>query len=321
MKRNLLLLAALCCGMTLVSGSDADAPSSDKKLKLALVTNNDADYWHLAKAGCEDAGKELGNVEIDFLINKSGDSEGQLRLLQQVMNGKPDGVGVSAVNVFEETEPLSTIAGQTLLVCFDSDASPSKRAGYIGTDNVAAGVQAGELIMECLPEGGKVMLFVGNARAQNAIQRIVGIRRALRDSEIHIVDTITDDTDRARAKQNAADTLTNHPEVTCLVGLWSYEGPALLEAVREAGKIGEVQIVCFDDAPETLVGIGWGAIHGTVVQDPYEIGRQTVIALKTYLGGDTNVFGEEETIHIPTQKIKQDDVSAYLVEQGKLLSQ
>jgi len=67
------------------------------------------------------------------------------------------------------------------------------RACYVGTDNVAAGRQAGQMIKEVLPTGGKIMLFVGKLDARNAQERIQGIREVLRDSQIQILGVRTDD--------------------------------------------------------------------------------------------------------------------------------
>ena len=61
----------------------------------------------------------------------------------------------------------------------DSDAPQSARTCYIGTDNVAAGRQAGQLIREAIPEGGAIMLFVGKLDARNAQERVQGIKDAL----------------------------------------------------------------------------------------------------------------------------------------------
>jgi len=206
------------------------------------------------------------------------------------------------------------------LICCDSDAPKSKRACYIGTDNVAAGVQAGNMIKECMPDGGKIMLFVGHSDAQNAMERADGIKKALEGSNIQIIDIRTDDTDAVRAQKNAADTLVKYPDIGCLVGLWNYNGPAILNAVRSAGKIGKVKIVCFDDEADTLGGIASGAIYGTVVQNPFKFGQEAVTLMDKYLHGDKTVFGDGK-IYIPTRDIKKDNVADYQAEQKKILGQ
>jgi len=327
MKTLQSFLAAVCvaaivsgCGkkeeITPASGGAAPA----KKLKLAFVSNNAANFWSFARAGCNEAATELGDVDVDFRITQDGSSAAQRQILDDLVAKGEDGIAVSVDDPDNQTEFLNKVAAQTLLICCDSDAPNSKRACYIGTDNEAAGVQAGNMIKECLPNGGKIMLFVGHSDAQNAVARAGGIKKSLEGSNIQIIDIRTDDTDSVRAQKNAEDTLVKYPDIACLVGLWNYNGPAILNAVHAAGKIGQVKIVCFDDEADTLAGIASGAIYGTVVQNPFEFGKQSVTLMDKSLRGDKTVFGNG-TIYIPTRNIKQDNVAAYQAEVKKILGQ
>src|SRR5207247_4704434 len=123
-----------------------------------------------------------------------------------------------------------------------------------------------------------------------------------------IIDVRTDDTDRVRAKANVSDTLVKYPDVKELVGLWSYNGPAILNAVRDAGKVGQVKIVCFDEEDETLAGVKEGAIYATVVQQPFEFGYQSVVLMSKILKGDKSVIPANKQINVPTLVIKKDTV-------------
>ena len=100
-----------------------------------------------------------------------------------------------------------------------------------------------------------------------------------------LLDIRTDETDRARAQKNVEDTLVKYPDIAGLVGLWNYNGPAIRNAVRSAGLIGKVKIVCFDENAETLEGVAAGDIYGTVVQQPYEFGKQAITRMAQYLNG------------------------------------
>ena len=82
----------------------------------------------------------------------------------------------------------------------------------------------------------------------------------------------SDNLKTARAKSNAADTLVKYPDIAALVGLWSYNCPAIYNAVKEADKVGKVKIIAFDEEDETLAGVKYGAIYGTIVQRPFEFG-------------------------------------------------
>jgi ribose transport system substrate-binding protein len=335
MKSNRFMLMAAACALAVaISGcsksdtsttgnsspstpTDAAAPVK-KKLHLAFVVNNAATFWTIARAGTEDAVKQLGNVDVDFRIPSDGQPATQRQILDDLVAKGVDGIAVSPIDPANQTEFLNHIASKTLLICHDSDAPDSKRVCYIGTDNFAAGQEAGKLIKEVLPNGGKIMVFVGFADAQNAKDRFGGIKKELEGSNIEILDLRTDDADPVRAQKNAEDALVKYPNISCMVGLYNYNGPAILNAVRSAGKTGAVKIVCFDENDETLAGVASGDIYGTVVQQPYEFGKQAITKMAKYLEGDQAALAGGKQI-IPTLSLKKDSVADFQARLKKLL--
>ena len=199
-----------------------------------------------------------------------------------------------------------------MLFTHDADAPNSNRVMYIGTDNVAAGRQAGELMKKALPDGGTAMLFVGTMDAANARERSQGIKEAIEGSGIEIIDIRTDGGDQTKAKANAEDTLTKYPDIDLLVGLWAYNTPQIYNAVKAAGKEGKVKIVGFDEDQQTLKGITDGDILGTVVQQPYEFGYQSIIKMAKYIDGDTSVVPENKLDIVPTQIIDTSNVAEFI---------
>jgi ribose transport system substrate-binding protein len=332
MKRHLPLLAVTLCLALALQGcgnknTDNSNPGSggataqpNKKLHLAFVVNNTATFWTYARAGTQDAAKELGNVDVDFKIPSDGTAVQQRQILDDLLAKGVDGIAVSPIDPGNQTEFLNHVASKTLLICHDSDAPQSQRVAYIGTDNFAAGQQAGKLIKEVLPNGGKIMVFVGFKDAQNAKDRFGGIQKELEGSNIQIIDLRTDDADPVRAQKNAEDTLVKYPDISALIGLYSYNGPAILNAVRSAGKAGKVKIVCFDENDETLAGVASGDIYGTVVQQPYEFGKQAITRMAKYLGGDKSALAGGKLI-IPTLEIKKDSVAEFQTRLKKLQGQ
>jgi ribose transport system substrate-binding protein len=327
MKTNSIRLFSVALALSLVvSGcskkeeaqTSSDAPASGKKLKLAFVVNNAATFWTIARAGCDAAEKELGNVSVDFRIPSTGGSAEQQQILNDLVSAGVDGIAVSPISPENQTDLLNKIASQTLLICQDSDAPASKRVCYIGTDNFAAGVEAGKLIKEAIPNGGKIMVFVGNADAENAKQRFGGIKKELEGSKVEVIDLRTDDADPVRAQKNAEDTLVKYPDLACLVGLYDYNGPAILNAVRAANQNGKVKIVCFDEKAETLEGVASGDIYGTVVQQPYEFGKQAITKMAKYLGGEKDALAGGKQI-VPTRSLKKDDIASFKADLTKIL--
>jgi ribose transport system substrate-binding protein len=308
------ILGALICALTFAACNPKTGnggATSGGNHKLAFVTNNASDFWTIARKGTEKAAKEIPGIEVEFRITSDGTAAEQQRVVDDLLAKGVNGIAISPVDPANQSPMLNRAAAQALVVTQDSDAPNSNRTCYIGTDNVEAGRQAGRLVKEALPQGGKIMVFVGVLDAQNARERFQGLKETLAGSNIQIVDVRTDNTDRVRAKSNAADTLVNVPDIAGLVGLWSYNGPAILSAVKEANKVDKVKIVAFDEEDETLSGIKDGAIYATVVQQPFEFGYQSMALMAKYLNGDKSVVPASKQIFVPTLAIKKADVEEF----------
>ena len=297
----------ICTAVLALAGCGRQASSTHR---LAFVTNNAADFWTIARKGTEKADAELADVTVEFRLG-DGTAAAQKRIVDDLLAKGVDGIAISPVDPANQTAMLDEAAQRTVVFTHDSDAPNSKRECYVGTDNVAAGRQAGELIKEALPQGGKIAVFVGKLDARNAQERLQGIKEAIAGSRIEILDVRTDDTDQVRAKANVAEMLVSHPDVAALVGLWSYNGPAILNAVRDAGKIGAVKIIAFDEDDETLTGVKSGAIVGTVVQQPYQFGYQAITLLAKAINGDRSSIPASRQLFIPTMVIRQSTVDDF----------
>ena len=308
---QIVIVAVSCKTNAPTTTGNSTGNTAGKNFKLAFVTNNASDYWTIARKGVEKADAELNDVTVDFRLPGEGTAAEQKRIIDDLVSTGIAGIAISPVDPDNQTQLINDTAKKALVITQDSDAPKSDRALYIGTDNVAAGRQAGELVKEALPNGGKIMVFVGKSDARNAAERFQGLKEALQGSKVEILDIRTDDTDRARAKSNAADTLVKYPDIAGLVGLWSYNGPAILNAVKDAGKVGQVKIVCFDEEDETLTGVKDGSIFATVVQQPFEFGYQSVKLMAQILGGDKSAIPANKQINVPTLVIKKDSVEEF----------
>ncbi len=285
---------------------------------IAFVTNNVSDFWTIARKGTEKAASELKGYKIEFKMPQDAQPSTQKQILDDLVANGAKGIAVSPVSPDNQTADLDAIAAKTVLFTQDSDAPKSQRACYLGTDNVEAGKMAGEELKKALPNGGKVMVFVGKADAQNAKERFEGLKKALEGSKVEILDLRTDDTDHARAKQNVADAIVKYPNLAGCVGLWSYNGPAIVGAVKEAKKEGKIQIVCFDEEDDTLAGVTDGSVYATIVQQPFEFGYQSMMMIAKVIEGDKSGIPAEKKVIIPTQAIHKDSVAAFAENLKKL---
>ena len=56
-----------------------------------------------------------------------------------------------------------------------------------------------------------------------------------------VLGTLTDQFDRAKGKANAEDALSRYPDIQGMVGLFAYNPPLILQALKQGGKLGQVE--------------------------------------------------------------------------------
>jgi ribose transport system substrate-binding protein len=270
-RRTLTFLAAVLA--TACSGGGGGGESA-KIVKLAFVTNNTSEFWKIASNGVHKYELE-GKVQVDIKMPPNGKTEEQNQILENLVSQGYDAIAVSVIAPKDQVGVLNGVAAKSRLITFDSDAAASKRLLYVGTINYEAGKALGARIVELLPKGGKMAVFVGFFSADNAAERLRGISDAIAGHGIEIVEKREDQTDRAKARSNVEDILNARPDVNLVCGLWSYNGPAIAAALEGTGKKGKVLAAVFDEEDGSLKGIREGTLAGTVVQHPFEMGYRS----------------------------------------------
>jgi len=306
MKHAMTFTALLAASLTL----GVSAQAQDKQ-QLAFVVNAASDFWKLAEAGVNKAQTELPNYEVQFRYPAQGTAALQNALMDDLVAGGTDAIMISSADPANSIDAFNRIAAQVPLFTTDSDAPQSDRIAYLGSSNTLAGVQAGEEMVRALPDGGKCMGFVGFLGADNAKERIAGFKQAIEGHNIELVDVRGDDVDFARARTNVDDVLVANPEITCMVGFYSYNPPKIYEALQAAGKLGQITVIGFDEDPVTLGAVREGSFAATVVQQPYEWGYQGMKLMAAYLEGDKSGVPEDGIIIVPTKVVNAENVDAF----------
>ena len=294
------------------------AEAADKKV-IVWVPNGASDFWKLAEAGMHKAQKELPNFDLQWKYPERADAAIQQRLMEDLVAAGVAAIAVSPLNPKTQAEAFNKIASQVPLFTFDSDAADAKRIFYIGSSNVDLGKNAGELAVKALPNGAKCMGFVGNTGADNARERIEGVKATIKGSKVDLVDVRGDEIDQGRAKRNVEDALAANPDIACLVGFYSYNTPRIYEVLKETGKLGKIKVIGFDEDPITLGGVKEGSIVGTVVQQPFEWGYQGMKLMAAYLEGNKSGIPKDGIIIVPGKVIDAANVDAFTADLKKMM--
>ena len=309
MKRVFMKFLAIVLVLTFSATSEVLA---QERKELVFVVNGASDFWKLAEAGMKKAQTELPDYDLRFIYPEQASAAIQQRTMDDLVAAGADAIMVSAVDPKSSTEALNRIGSQVPLFTTDSDAPDSNRVAYIGSSNTDAGKEAGYLALRALPNGGKCIGFVGLLGADNARERIEGMKSVLAGSNVDLVDVRGDDIDQTRAKRNVEDALAANPDISCLVGFYSYNTPRIYEVLKESGMLGKIKIIGFDEDPITLGGVREGTIEGTIVQQPYEWGYQGMKLMAKYLEGDKSMIPADQLIIVPTGVLDKSNVDAFL---------
>jgi ribose transport system substrate-binding protein len=286
-----MMVGAGCGGNT--SGT---APGKGPGIKLLFITNTNSDWWNAVEKGMTDGGAKFG-VQVQMRRNE-GTVQGQIDRLQEALSLDVQGV---AVSVIEADAPGVADAMRALqkagkvVIAIDSDVEPAAadaRSAYIGTNNVKAGEVAGKAAAALRPKGGKFAAFVGTSSAANARERREGFLKGAGDA-FTMIETLDDNGDPTRARDNVQTALSKYPDLDLMLGLWSYNAPAIAEEVAKDPAVRKrTTVVTFDLDGLTVGEIENDHIDASVCQNPYEMGFQGVRLLKALIEKDDKTVKE-----------------------------
>jgi ribose transport system substrate-binding protein len=247
-------------------------------LKIKVITNGISPFWDAMGKGVEQIKGEL-KVDASWDAPSQADNNAQKRTFEDAVAAGVDGIAVSTIQADAFASVIDSAIDKGIpVLTYDSDSPKSKRLTYIGTNNFEAGKSAGEAAVKLFPNGGKLVAFVGNMSAQNARDRFEGFKEAIKGKNIEFLqEPFEDDKDKSRAQRNVQDAITKYGDkINGFVGLYSYNGPAIVDEAKKNNLIKKVKIICFDCEPLTVKNLEANLIDATIVQKPYEFGQLTV---------------------------------------------
>jgi len=301
-----------------------EGQSAPGDAKFVLLTNAVAPFWTAAQTGASRASLEF-NVPIMFQAPTAAEKlSQQLSYLETFVNDNYNAITFSSIDRDAPADIIQTAVDKGIhVLCTDSDATGSARSMYIGMSDYDAGVAAGQAALELIGEG-KLIGLVGYATAQNAQDRIKGVKDALEGSKLELVDVLLDDIKPEVALSNAQTAMQTYPDLAGFITFYSYDGPMACQAVEEAEQIGKVKIIAFDAEPQTQTCMKDGAVQAMIGQRVYFYGYLSgwVMYAMTILGEEETMkvldpwlsdWGEEGKIHLNTgvDVIKADSFAQY----------
>lgn len=260
----------------------------EKKRVIGVVPKGRAHlFWQSVQAGAILASQET-NVEISWNGPATEtDFNGQLQIVDSMINRRVDAICLAPIDKKVMVSVVERAAAQKIpVVIFDSPVDTDKFVSQVATDNYAAGAMAAARMGEILGGKGEVVIVAVQPGAASTMARESGFEETIakRFPEIKIVDKRFGMADYAKSLAVAENMLTAHPGVAGLFASNESSAAGAAQALRGRAAM-KVKMVGFDSSAPLVEDLRKGVIDSLVVQQPFKMGYESVMAAVNHLGG------------------------------------
>ncbi len=260
----------------------------NRKKQIALVPKGRAHmFWRSVNAGAVKAARENDLEVVWNGPDTETDYNGQLRIVDAMINRRVDAICLAPIDKKVMVSVVERAAQQKIpVVIFDSGIETEKFVSQVATDNYGAGALGAERMGKILNGKGTVVIVAVQPGGESTMQREQGFEDKIAKDfpGIKIVDKRYGMADFAKSRTVAENMLTAFPKLDGLFA--SNESSAVGAAQALKGRSGTVKMVGFDWSPVLAEDLKSGLVDSLVVQNPFEMGYQSVIAANKALKGE-----------------------------------
>jgi len=287
----------------------------EHKRVIAVIPKGNADlFWQSVHAGAVKAGRETG---VDVLWNgpaSEADYTVQIQIVDAMINRHVDAIALAPTDRQALVTVVERAAGRDVpVVIFDSAIDTQRFVSQVATDNYKAGQMAAERMGKILDGRGKVVIIAVKPGAASTEAREKGFEDTIHQKflGIQILDKRYGMAMVAQAMTVTENILAGHPDLDGIFA--SNESSTIGAAQAMRGRAGKIKLVGFDWSPTLLEDLSSGLLDSLVIQDPFKMGYQAVMAAVKHLQGEavTKVVDLEPRL-IDRQNLNAPDVQAQL---------
>ncbi|WP_198598353.1 substrate-binding domain-containing protein [Mangrovicella endophytica] len=293
---RLALVAALTT-TTAVAAFAQDAGMEKKdSYRFVIIPKVVHPWFDKVNNGAQQAAKVIeaqtgSKVQIDYSAPQQADVVQQNQILESSIATRPDGIAIDLLDANGNRASLEEAVGQEIPVTiFDSVPPEGMELTSIGNDFCEQAEIASKRLVELLgAEGGEVAIMMGVPSAPNHAIRADCHKKVFEASpNIKIVATGIDNDDIETAQKQAAAIMQANPNLKGWVASDAAGPIGIGQAIKEAGKTGQVKLVGLDDLPEMIELIKDGTADSSSSTKPEMQGYWSVMTMwQKAMGIDT----------------------------------
>lgn len=275
---------AFAIAIAIVSAVWAALPSFRSRPYTAVLIpktgESGFEFWESVEEGAQESAREYG-VELEVTgPENEADIEGQIRLIYEAIERKPDMILLAPcdMDALEEAAQAVHDAGIALIL-LDCELQPSVSARVadciVGIENEEAAELLAEEMASDLEGSGKVAILAPTPNASSVVHRIDGIERTLsKYPDITIVEVARCGVTVDEAEQSAKRILEEHPDIAGVLGV----NPVCSEgaAMELKDRPEHVYLYAFDTSASHNEYLEEGIVDGFVAQIAFNLGYLSV---------------------------------------------
>ncbi|SHG12274.1 ABC transporter substrate-binding protein [Streptoalloteichus hindustanus] len=271
--------AVAAASMLTACGGGSETGSEGGKPKLYFLPGVKAEPFYVSmECGAKEEAAALGYEFVAKAPDKF-DADLQLPLVEEARKAKAAAVLIAPTDERRLIAPMKDLdRNGTKVVEVDTTVLASGvSTSRVASDNVQGGRKAAETLLQLVNGKGKVLVLDTTLDTSSTNAREKGFAEVTTaNSKITYLPKKYTDNDPTKAAQVVAQALTENPDLAGIfaTNLNTTEGAA--NALRAAGRTGQVKLVGFDASPKQVEDLRNGAVQALIAQDPAGIGRQGV---------------------------------------------
>jgi len=171
---------------------------------------------------------------------------------------------------------------------------------FVGPDNEEGAKLAGVYLTSRLTPGDKVAIIEGAPNAYNGIQRKRGFEAAMIGSNMNIVASQTGYWEADRAQPVASQIINANPDLKAILCANDSMALGAVAALRDAGKLGDIHVVGFDNIAAVQRLLKEGKVLCTVDQHADQLAAYGIEYALDRLAGRTSGEDKETPVDLVT---------------------
>jgi ribose transport system substrate-binding protein len=304
------LLTACGSGTVGDTGGGSSQANSANAKKLALIPGVQAEPFYISlQCGAQAEAKKLG-YELTTQAPQKFDAPLQTQLVNALGTNPPAALLIAPTDDTAMLAPIQQVKARgTKIVEVDTSLKDTGVAeSSVSSDNAAGGKLAAQTMAKLAAgKSGSVLVLDTIAGTSTTAARVKGFEEELKNTPNlkSIGSQFTqNEPDQAASKVTAA--LAATPDLIGVFATNLNAGEGAATGLRNAGKVGAVNLIGFDASPSEVEGLKSGQYQALIAQDPASIGTQGVDQAVAALEGKPVTRNLTAQLH----SITKDDMDA-----------